>query len=287
MAAELGRAIAHINLAAVERNCTRLARALSGGAELCAVVKADGYGHGAAPCAAAARQGGATWLAVATAGEAAALRAAGIEGRLLVMGALTGPEIDVAVEADADVVTWDERFVAALAGRPLRVHVKLDSGMGRLGTRDVDVARRVVAAIDAAPGLTVAGAMTHFATADEVGDAFLRRAARDLRSVRGRGQADPSRRASSTPPTPPPRCATPPPTSTSCAAAWPSTASTRSSATRPSRTSSPRSTCARTSPRSSRSRRARARATGGGSSPTTPPRWPRSRSATATACAAR
>ena len=173
MAAELSRAIAHVNLAAVERNCTRLARALSGGAELCAVVKADGYGHGAAPCAAAAAQGGATWVAVATAGEAAALRAAGIEGRLLVMGALTGPEIDVAADADADVVTWDERFVAALAGRPLRVHVKLDSGMGRLGTRDVDVARRVVAAIDAAPGLTVAGAMTHFATADEVGDAFL------------------------------------------------------------------------------------------------------------------
>jgi len=173
LAAELGRAIAHVNLAAVERNCTRLAHALSGGVELCAVVKADGYGHGAAPCAAAARQGGATWLAVATAGEAAALRSAGIDGRVLVMGALTGPEIDVAAEAEADVVTWSERFVAALAGRPLRVHVKLDSGIGRLGTRDVDVARRVVAAIDAAPGLTVAGAMTHFATADEVGDAFL------------------------------------------------------------------------------------------------------------------
>ena len=100
-------------------------------------------------------QGGADWLAVATAGEAAALRAAGIDGRLLVMGALTEPEIDVAVEADADVVDLG-RALRGRAGRPapLRVHVKLDTGMGRLGTRDADVARRVVAAIDAAPGLS-------------------------------------------------------------------------------------------------------------------------------------
>jgi alanine racemase len=121
----------------------------------------------------AALQGGATRLAVATAGEAAELRAAGIEAPLLVMGALTPPEIDVAAAARADVTTWDERFVGALAGRPLGVHVKLDSGMGRLGTRDRDEARRAVAAVDAAPGLRLAGVMTHFATADEVGDAFL------------------------------------------------------------------------------------------------------------------
>ena len=95
----------------------------------------------------AARQGGATWLAVATAGEAAALRAAGIEGRLLVMGALTGREIDVAARGRRRRRHLGRALVATLAGRPLRVHVKLDSGMGRLGTRDVDVARRVVAAI--------------------------------------------------------------------------------------------------------------------------------------------
>jgi alanine racemase len=167
------RAVARVNLAAIERNCARLVRALTGGAALCAVVKADGYGHGATPCAAAALRGGATWLAVATAGEAAALREAGMKARVLIMGALTPAEIDVAAAADADVVTWDERFVAALAGRALRVHVKLDSGMGRLGTRDLDQARRAVAGVDAAPGLTLAGVMTHFATADEVGDAFL------------------------------------------------------------------------------------------------------------------
>jgi alanine racemase len=63
--------------------------------------------------------------------------------------------------------------VDALAGRSLRVHVKLDTGMGRLGTRDVARARRVVEAVAAAPGLALGGVMTHFATADEEGDAFL------------------------------------------------------------------------------------------------------------------
>ena len=173
MAARVKRALARVNLAAVQRNCLRLGDALSGGAELCAVVKADGYGHGAAPCAEAALAGGASWIAVAAAGEAAHLRAAGVAAPLLIMGALTPAEIDVAAAAHAGVVTWDERFVAALAGRRLRVHVKLDTGMGRLGTRDVDLARRTVTAIDDADGLELAGVMTHFATADEVGDAFL------------------------------------------------------------------------------------------------------------------
>jgi len=169
------RALARVNLAAIERNCARLRAGLHDGAALCAVVKADGYGHGAAASARGAIAGGATWLAVATAQEAAALRREGLAARLLVMGALSPEELSVAVEADADIVAWREGFVARLGslGRPARVHVKLDSGMGRLGTRDPAEAARVVAALDGAPGLELVGAMTHFATADEVGDAFF------------------------------------------------------------------------------------------------------------------
>ena len=73
------RALARIDDGAIERNCARLA-AVAAPAALCAVVKADGYGHGAPEAARAAQAGGATWLAVATAGEAVALRAAGIGG---------------------------------------------------------------------------------------------------------------------------------------------------------------------------------------------------------------
>jgi alanine racemase len=169
------RALARINVAAIERNVARLRRELQAGTELCAVVKADGYGHGAAASARAALAGGATWLAVAAAAEAAALRAAGIDARLLVLGALSPEELPVALDAGADVVAWREAFVAALAagGRPARVHVKLDTGMGRLGTRDPGEATRVAEAVAAADGLELAGAMTHFATADERGDAFF------------------------------------------------------------------------------------------------------------------
>jgi alanine racemase len=170
------RALARVSVGAVERNCAHLRSLLTGGAELCAVVKADGYGHGAVECARAAQRGGATWLAVATAGEAALLRAAGLSGRLLAMGSLTRAETATALAADADIVVWEPEFATALAERvgnsgvPARIHVKLDSGMGRLGAIDTDRAR-AVADIAASDGrLELVGLMTHFATADEPGD---------------------------------------------------------------------------------------------------------------------
>jgi alanine racemase len=168
------RAVARVNLAAIERNAARMRRELAPDGALCAVVKADGYGHGAVPSARAALAGGATWLAVVAAGEAAALRAAGIHAPILVMGALSPQELDVALAADADVIAWDEAFVAAVAARGGgSVHVKLDTGMGRLGTRDAAAATRVAEAAMSTDGVFLAGAMTHFATADERGDAFF------------------------------------------------------------------------------------------------------------------
>jgi alanine racemase len=169
------RALARVNLAAVERNVIALRGLLDGGAELCAVVKADASGHGAVAVARAALAGGATMLAVATAGEAAELRAAGLSAPLLVMGAVSDEELPVVLGAGAEVVAWNERFVAALAaaaGRQGRsgavnVHLKLDSGMGRLGTRDTEEAFAVAASIqDRAPALRLVGVMTHLATAD-------------------------------------------------------------------------------------------------------------------------
>jgi alanine racemase len=168
------RALARVDLGAVARNCERLNGALTDGAELCAVVKADGYGHGAGPCARAALEGGATWLAVATAHEAMQLRDESIDARVLVMGALTPADAQLALQAEADVVAWREGFVRRLAewaeGRFARVHVKLDTGMGRLGTRDPEEAARVAEIVGDDDLLELAGLMTHFATADEPGD---------------------------------------------------------------------------------------------------------------------
>jgi alanine racemase len=170
--AGMRRVQARINVAAIERNCARLCSELHGDAALCAVVKADGYGHGAAASGRAAIAGGASWLAVVDSVEARELREAGLgDVRVLVMGVLSEVELEEALAADADVVIWHRgqlQAVAAAGGG--RVHVKLDSGMGRLGTRDVEQATRLVAAVEATPGVELAGVMTHFATADDLKD---------------------------------------------------------------------------------------------------------------------
>jgi alanine racemase len=167
------RAQARVNVAAIERNCARLLTELRGGAALCAVVKADGYGHGAEQSARAALAGGAGWLAVASARELRELRQAGLDGvRVLVMGALCEIELREALADDGDVVVWNEAYLEQIVGLGGgRVHVKFDSGMGRLGTRDPIEATRVATAARAAPGVELAGVMTHFATADDLGDA--------------------------------------------------------------------------------------------------------------------
>jgi alanine racemase len=173
------RAVAHIDVGAVERNCRRIRELLSGDTKLCAVVKAYAYGHGDTWCAKAALAGGADWLAVAAAGEAVELRRHGIEAPLLIMGALTPEDARMALEAPADVVAWEPEFAQYLAatadksGVTGRVHVKLDSGMGRLGTKDPEQALAVAKIVDQAEHLELVGLMTHFATADEQGDDYF------------------------------------------------------------------------------------------------------------------
>ena len=167
------RALVSVNVGAIERNVALLA-AQAPTALLCAVVKADGYGHGSSEAATAALRGGAAWLAVSTAAEAQTLRSARIEAPILVMGALTEDELKLALSAEADVVAWSEFFVerlAALGGG--RVHIKLDTGMGRLGTRDRELATRLAQQAVEAPQIELVGLMTHFATADELGDSFF------------------------------------------------------------------------------------------------------------------
>jgi alanine racemase len=163
------RAVARIDFDAVRANCARLKGELGEGAELCAVVKADGYGHGADGCANAALAGGATRLAVATAVEAEQIGRRLQHIPLLTMGALTAEDVEV----------WHEGFRGLLAdraraqGRPARVHVKYDSGMGRLGNPDPEAVLALARACDADPSLALAGVWTHFATADEPESGFF------------------------------------------------------------------------------------------------------------------
>ena len=175
----MARALARIDLGAVQANCARLKSTLREGAELCVVVKADGYGHGADCCASAALAGGASRLAVATAAEAAQIGRRLPHVPLLTMGALTPEDVDVALSAGSELAVWREGFRSLLAdraraqGRPARVHVKHDSGMGRLGNPDPAEVLALARACDADPHLDLAGIWTHFATADEPDSGFF------------------------------------------------------------------------------------------------------------------
>jgi alanine racemase len=166
------RATARIDHEAVRGNCARL-KAELGEAELCAVVKADGYGHGADACANAALAGGATRLAVATAAEAEQIGRRFQHVPLLTMGALTAEEVDTVISTGSELALWreDSRHLVAdrarAHGHRARVHVKHDSGMGRLGNREAGEVLELARACAADPDLELAGVWTHFATADE------------------------------------------------------------------------------------------------------------------------
>jgi alanine racemase len=170
-----GRAVADIDTGALEHNAGVLS-ALSSPARLCAVVKANGYGHGAVTAARAALQGGAVQLAVATLEEALELRQAKVAAPVLVLGALEPRDLRAIVRSGCQFVAWDLGFARAAAaearrqGRVLEAHVKLDTGMGRLGGRDAGRLLDLALEVAGEPNLVLAGVMTHFATADEIED---------------------------------------------------------------------------------------------------------------------
>lgn len=184
------RVTAIVDLGAVEHNCARLVSGLAEGTELCAVVKANGYGHGMGECAEAAMRGGATRVAVATATEAFELRERlGPEAPIFVTGALTAAELDVALQARAELAVWHPGFLATVAERAglfgfrPRLHVKHDSGMGRLGDRDGLGVARLADSATSDERVHLAGVWTHFATADDDDEAFLREQLDRFRTV--------------------------------------------------------------------------------------------------------
>jgi alanine racemase len=174
----MARAWADVDLGAVRHNVGVLRRHVAP-ARLCAVVKADGYGHGAVRVARAARDAGAEWLAVAQVSEAAALREAGIDGPLLLLSEPRPDEIATAVGLDLRLTVYTPEMVAALAdavpatrgGAPLRLHVKVDTGMRRVGVAP-DEAVALAKVVADHPRLELEGVFTHLPVADEPGNAF-------------------------------------------------------------------------------------------------------------------
>ncbi len=160
-----------VDLAAIRSN-VRLLREVAG-VPLIAVVKADGYGHGMAPAARAARDGGAEWVAVATQDEALALRAAGDDGPLLCWLAVPGEEYDAAVAAGIDVTAAStaqlDEIAAARTGRVARVQLKVDTGLSRGGAprSTWEPVFAHARALERAGTIRVTGVWSHFACSDE------------------------------------------------------------------------------------------------------------------------
>jgi alanine racemase len=168
---------ASVDLGAITRNIAAL-RAHVAPAAVMAVVKANGYGHGAVPAARAAVRGGADWLGVVHVAEALEVRRAGVDTPLLCLMAIGSDDHAAAIAAGVDLAAGSAGMVrrlaaaAAAAGRPARVHLKADTGLSRGGATKADWPS-VLAAARQAQGdgsIIVAGAWSHFASADDPGN---------------------------------------------------------------------------------------------------------------------
>ena len=168
---------ASVELGAITRNIAAL-RAHTAPAAVMAVVKANGYGHGAVPAARAAVRGGAGWLGVVHVAEALELRAAGLREPVLCLMAVPEHDHAAAIAAQVDLSAGSADMVrrlataATAAGRPARVHLKADTGLSRGGATPADWPSVLAAASAAqdAGRITVAGLWSHFASADEPGN---------------------------------------------------------------------------------------------------------------------
>ena len=157
----------------IEQNMREICSALPEHVRALAVVKADGYGHGALQTARAAIHGGASMLAVASVDEGTALRDGGIRIPILVLGAVTGYDVKQGVEAgliqtvcSPDMVRMCES-AATETGKQTEVHLKIDTGMGRIGIRTEKEKEQVMKTLRECPHVKLGGAFTHFADADD------------------------------------------------------------------------------------------------------------------------
>ncbi len=138
-----------------------------------AVVKANGYGHGAVEVSRAALAAGSSWLAVSCAEEALVLREAGITAPILVLGMVTAQEADEAIAAGLSLTVYCQESAdlystrAAALGRSVNVHLKVDTGMGRLGTLPGEPTLALARSIASMPSMHLEGVFTHLACADE------------------------------------------------------------------------------------------------------------------------
>lgn len=178
---------AEIDLDAVRFNLGQVRSLVGPGVMICPAVKANGYGHGAVEVSRAALGAGADMLAVATLEEAVELKDAGIPAPVLLLGCLFPDQASDVIEYDVTSMVCDLSYASELsrtaisAGRRARVHVKVDTGMGRVGVQVLETLE-FVSALSRMPGIEIEGIFTHFPSADDDPD-FTEAQAREFGDV--------------------------------------------------------------------------------------------------------
>lgn len=167
-----------VDLDAIAHNARVLKASIAPTPHMMAVVKANAYGHGLVPVAETALKNGADFLGVAIPEEGETLRQAGVTAPILVLGAVNQRGAEASVQWDLTQAVFDPERVrmledaAARRGKTVSVHLKCDTGMGRIGVRTAEEARAVLKAMEACPHVRLTGAFTHFADADGGDDAY-------------------------------------------------------------------------------------------------------------------
>ncbi|SDN81781.1 alanine racemase [Bacillus sp. OK048] len=164
---------AEVDLDCINANVSSVKKLLPPQVEIIAVVKANGYGHGDLKVAESALKAGATYLAVAFMDEAIALRNKGIQAPILVLGATRPEDVKLATNYDITITVFQLDWIKAAQSylpidQVLSVHIKLDTGMGRIGIRTKEELSAIVQSISEDNRIEIEGIFTHFATADEV-----------------------------------------------------------------------------------------------------------------------
>ena len=162
---------AEINLSAIRHNLTEIRRHIQPSAKLCAVVKANAYGHGAVEASKVAVECGADFLAVATVDEGLELRRAGFTQPILILGIIPYDAAEISVQNNLTMTVSDFEFAEKISQAAVKlntvakVHLAIDTGMGRIGVYP-DAAIDVAAQINSLPNIELEGLFTHFADAD-------------------------------------------------------------------------------------------------------------------------
>ena len=177
---EYQRLIAQIDLDAIENNVKQIKKQLDKGTKMLAVVKADAYGHGAVEVSKICLFNGADQLGIATCEEGCALREANIPVPILILGYTVESRLETVIENDLTQAVFSVEMAQKLSqtavrmGKTAKAHIKIDTGMGRIGFLPCEESLDVIDGIFKLPNLEITGIFTHFSTADEKDKTFTK-----------------------------------------------------------------------------------------------------------------